>query len=287
MDIYEIQKANPEMFPQFQLKDTLFLYYSCPQKEKILKLFSKHMQINLTVSGKRILHQGSWSGVANRHKGVLLKRCAYLQELPADYSGWDNLVFYLKDDYLKQVFNEFQPHLKLQNLPEAVTDGSLVFTIDDETRNCYESFLPYFKSQRPLPEKILENKFKELLFMIFSHPDNKHLLSFISKIADGYVTPIWEIMETNYMLNLSLKEFAAIANRSLSAFKRDFFQHYQTTPGKLLTQRRLESASLMLHTTNQNIREIAFECGFENPSHFSRTFKKAYGMSPSYYRTKN
>ena len=30
--------------------------------------------------------------------------------------------------------------------------------------------------------------------------------------------------------------------------------------------------------------EIAFECGFEEPSHFSRTFKTKFGRSPTDYR---
>ncbi len=284
MDIYEIQKANPEIFPRFQMKDTLFLYYNCPQKEKILQLYSKHIQLNLTVSGKRILRHGSKSDLATKKKGFLLKRCAYLQELPPDYSGWDVIVFYLKDDYLKHIFNEFRPYLSLNNLPKVSSDVALGFEIDEQIRNCYKGFLPYFQSQRPLPEDILENKFKELLFMIFSHPNNKHILSFISKIADEYSTPIWEVMETNYMYNLTLKEFAEIANRSLSTFKRDFSGHYNTTPGKWLTQQRLELAQLKIRTTDNAIREIAFDCGFENPSHFSRVFKKFCGISPAIFR---
>jgi len=28
------------------------------------------------------------------------------------------------------------------------------------------------------------------------------------------------------------------------------------------------------------VKDIAFELGFENPFHFSRTFKSVYGVSP-------
>ena len=55
MDIFEIQKANPELFPQFFVKDILFLYYNCPQRERILRFYSKHIQVNLTIEGQRIV----------------------------------------------------------------------------------------------------------------------------------------------------------------------------------------------------------------------------------------
>ena len=36
-----------------------------------------------------------------------------------------------------------------------------------------------------------------------------------------------------------------------------------------------------------SITEIALECGFEEPSHFSRTFKAKFGRSPTDYREQN
>lgn len=103
-------------------------------------------------------------------------------------------------------------------------------------------------------------------------------------MADWYLTPIWEVMEGNYRYNLKLSDFAAIAQRSLSKFKRDFYDHYQTTPSKWLIKRRLEHAKLQLETTKLTVSENAYDCGFLNPSHFSRTFKENYHVTPSVFR---
>jgi AraC family transcriptional regulator, positive regulator of tynA and feaB len=36
-----------------------------------------------------------------------------------------------------------------------------------------------------------------------------------------------------------------------------------------------------------SMTEIALECGFEEPSHFSRAFKAKFGRSPTDYREQN
>ncbi|MDZ7692773.1 MAG: AraC family transcriptional regulator [Balneolaceae bacterium] len=284
MDLYELHKSDPELFPQLSVKDTLVLYYSCPQRDKIMQLYSKHIQILFTLSGKRIQKRGDQIWVHSPGKGELLKKCAYLQELPADYSGWDVLVFYLKDDYLRFVFDEFRSHLSLTDLPEPNKEMIEMFEINDRIRSCYKSFLPYFGNNKQLPESVLENKFKELLFNIFSHPENKHILSYILKIVDRHQTPVWEVMEENYTYDLKIEDFANLSNRSLSTFKRDFKKHYKCSPGKWLTKRRLKRAKSMLQTGDKTISQVAFDCGFNNLSHFSRTYKAEYGMSPSAYR---
>src|SRR5690606_15535684 len=131
----------------------------------------------------------------------------------------------------------------------------------------------------------LELKFKELLFNIFLDPANKDVLAYANSLMNISNTPIWEVMEKNYMYNLTVEQFARMANRSLSVFKKEFFQYYHTTPGRWLTQKRLELAKSFLDAGKQNIGEVAFNSGFENLSHFSRVFKEKYGVSPTKMRT--
>lgn len=285
MNIYDVHKTNPNIFSQLTLKDQLFLYYKCPQKEKILQLYSNHNQLAFTIRGRRIIRHGDKRWITNRDRGILLKRCAFLQELPSDYSGWEVLVLYLKDDYLKNIFEEFRQYLRLDKLPAVNIQMIQEFEINSQIRNCYESLLPYFKSPHLLPDPIFEGKFKELLFNVLAHPPNKHILAYINQITGDYVTPIWEVMEANYFYDLKISEFAEIANRSNASFRRDFKTYYHTTPGKWLTNRRLEKAKLLLKSSNKLISDITVDCGFKNVSHFSRIFKERFGVSPSEYRS--
>lgn len=287
MNIYEIHKANPDIFTQLSLGDQLFCYYECPQKDKIVQLYSNHNQITFSISGKRIIRHGDKKWVLGGNQGFLLKRGAFAQELPYDYTDWEVLVLYLKDDYLKNIFEEFRPHLPLENLPDIDMEMIQEFTLNDKIRNGYESLLPYFSNPQLLPDSIFEGKFKELLFNILIHPSNKQILAYVNQIISDYVTPIWKVMESNYYYDLTISEFAEIANRSTSTFRRDFEKHYHTSPGKWLTEKRLEKAKLLLKSSDKPISEITFDCGFKNISHFSRIFKEKYDVSPTKYRTQN
>ncbi|EAZ79303.1 helix-turn-helix domain-containing protein [Algoriphagus machipongonensis] len=287
MNIYKIHKANPDIFTQLSLRDQLFCYYQCPQREKIIQLYSNHNQLTFTLSGKRIVRQGDNKWILSQETGFLVKRGAFLQELPNNYSDWVVLVLYLKDDYLKKVFEEFRPHFSLGNLPKVDSEIIQEFTIDEKIQNSYNSLLPYFSKPQLLPDSIFEGKFKELLFNILIHPNNKKILAYINQIIDNYTIPIWEIMETNYYYDLRISEFAEIANRSTSTFRREFEKHYQTTPGKWITAKRLEKATILLQTSNKTISEITFDCGFKNISHFSRIFKEKFQLSPTEYREHN
>ncbi len=47
---------------------------------------------------------------------------------------------------------------------------------------------------------------------------------------------------------------------------------------------RLEKARELLETTFKNIDEIRREIGIRNESHFTRDFKKKFGLTPTNYR---
>jgi AraC family transcriptional regulator, exoenzyme S synthesis regulatory protein ExsA len=283
MNIYEFQKDN-NLFNQFSLKDILFVYYKCPQREKIVQLYSPFNQFTFAMNGRKTFHQADSSLTVSKNSGYLLKRTAYHEEL-WDFNEWKPLAFYIKDDYLKEIYNEFRPHLPLNDLPDPPKDMIVKMEINDRIRNCYTTLIPYFHQPLPLPESILEMKFKELMYNILINPANKPILSYINSLADGYDTPLWEMMEKNYMYDLKLSDYAVLTNRSVASFKRDFKKYYGTSPGKWLTKKRLQRAKLFLETSEKSIGDIAFESGFKNISHFSRIFKENFGQSPATYRS--
>lgn len=282
---YDDSIADPVSFKQLAVKDALFLYYQCPQVDKQLKLFSHYNEIMFTLEGGRILRHGKKSWTLTKHSCILTRKTAYLQELP-EATEWKVLAFYFKDHFFREVINEYRQYLPLKNLPQPTADMLMDIHTNETSQAFFYSILPYFTQPTTAPEGLLELKFKELLFNIFLDPANKQVLAYANSLMDLSKTPLWEVMERNYMFNLTVDQFARMANRSVSSFKKEFQQYYNTTPGKWLIQKRLELATSLLEADNKSITEVAFNSGFENLSHFSRVFKEKYGVSPMNYKSK-
>ena len=282
-NVYDALLADPFTFKTIAVKDMLFANYVCPQYDKYMRLWTHYNIINLTLDGKKSYHHGNKTWTADDTVSLFIRKTAFTEEM-YEYEGWKVLTFHFKDDYLSKVVDEYRDHLPLKNLPSVPTDMMIYLHISDSTRSFYYSILPYFKMTVLPPDDLLELKFRELLFNILSDEENKNLLAYANSIVDQYKTPIWEIMESNYMFNLTVSEYARMAGRSISSFKREFKEYYHTSPGRWLTQKRLEHAKDMLGTSHRTISEIAFESGFENLSHFSRVFKEKNNMSPHHFR---
>ncbi|MBK8503705.1 MAG: helix-turn-helix transcriptional regulator [Saprospiraceae bacterium] len=279
---YDFLTNRPNEFQQIASNDLLFVHYICPQIDHYLYLYSHFNQISFTLGGDKTFHHGLRSWNMTEHTTVFAKKGAWKQEIGT--KGWEILSFYFPDDFLCLFFNEYRELWPLKSLPATPSDMLIPIKINEITRAFFYSFLPYFEQQSRPPKDLLTLKFKELLFIILSNPANAELLSYINRLGYHHKPPLFEIMEANFHFNLSIAEFARLAQRSVSTFKRDFKQDYQTTPGKWLLQKRIAFATLLLNTSTKNISEIANDSGFENPTHFSRVFKEVQSVSPLQFR---
>lgn len=73
-------------------------------------------------------------------------------------------------------------------------------------------------------------------------------------------------------------------NMSYTQLSRKLKNIADTSPAAFITQLRLEKARRLLLTSDATIGEVAAQCGFDDPSYFTRTFKAAYGDTPKTYR---
>jgi len=283
---FEYIVTHPEIIKQLAVKDMLFAYYRCPQVEKQVNLFLNYNLITYTFRGKKTFRHRDKTWTLTDNSCIFVRKTAFNQERD-DMVGWEVLAFYFQDNFLQQVFREYRQYLPLKNLPPPPTDMLIEINLTETTSAFFYGMVPYFSQKIPPSESLLELKFKELLFNIFSDLSNANLLAYVNSIENQYKTPVWQVMEANYTFNLAIEEFAHIAQRSVTAFKREFYEYYHTTPGKWLTQKRLEYARYLLDTSKKNVSEIADESGFENLTHFSRIFKEKYGLSPLQHRKAN
>ena len=67
----------------------------------------------------------------------------------------------------------------------------------------------------------------------------------------------------------------------LYAFIRSFKKAHGLTPHQYIVERRLQAARSLIASGQCGVTEAAFDCGFSTASHFSATFRKRWGISPS------
>lgn len=73
-------------------------------------------------------------------------------------------------------------------------------------------------------------------------------------------------------------------NRITATFKRHFQAAYHGTPANWIKKRRIQYAPELLYSSNASIKDVAYDCGFENHTHFNRVFKEIQGITPLAFR---
>jgi len=82
--------------------------------------------------------------------------------------------------------------------------------------------------------------------------------------------------------DLKIADLPELCDLSAPSFRRFFISRFGTTPKKYLRQQRLQAAKLMLEGGEyDDISAVAQAVGYEDPLHFSKSFKAFYGLPPS------
>lgn len=89
----------------------------------------------------------------------------------------------------------------------------------------------------------------------------------------------------HYAEQISLEDIAASGNVSRSKCCMIFKHYMQQSPVDFLNTFRLKTSCSLLQNTEKNITEIAFSCGFNHLSYFSKQFIKNFGCTPREYRS--
>lgn len=83
--------------------------------------------------------------------------------------------------------------------------------------------------------------------------------------------------------DISIAEWSAACGLNVDYFSRLFKAHTGTSPKAWLVETRLQRAARMLAHKGRTVEEVAESCGFNCPFHFSRSFKRRFGLPPASY----
>lgn len=83
---------------------------------------------------------------------------------------------------------------------------------------------------------------------------------------------------------ITVQAWAEASGLNTDYFSRLFKTHTGMAPRAWLIEARLQRASRTLASSDAAIAEVSAISGFNCPFHFSRTFKKRFGIPPAKYR---
>lgn len=147
-------------------------------------------------------------------------------------------------------------------------------------------FLPVFQALDQVSSCL---KQQSLLLDLISHLWQHH--SAISTPSSPAREPeaialVRSYLEAHYTENVSIETLSQLSQLSPYYLIRCFRQQLGLPPHLYQRQIRLLKAKQALHSS-RSLAEIATDTGFFDQSHFTRSFKRVFGVTPGQYRQRN
>src|SRR3954464_10246978 len=101
---------------------------------------------------------------------------------------------------------------------------------------------------------------------------------------DPRITWIVSHMQRHLQESMSVGELATRINLSESRFRAIFTAQTGVGPAQYLQRLRLRRARLLIERTFLTVKEVMALVGYNDPSHFSRDFRRLHGITPSALR---
>jgi AraC-like DNA-binding protein len=224
-----------------------------------------HLQ---TSEGLWVLKEGS-IGIIRRN--YLVKSI----KVPPPGGEFKSVNIFLGQDFLRR----YSAENKLAAAAKYTGSPMLPLSSDPFIKGYFDSLMPWFNSSAQASDSITDLKTREAVELLLRLDPSFY--DFLFDFSEPYKIDLEDYMNKHYMFNVPTAQFARLTGRSLASFKRDFEKVFQISPGQWLQQKRLSEAFYQIREKGRKPSEVYLDVGFENLSHFSYTFKKAFGVSPS------
>lgn len=119
--------------------------------------------------------------------------------------------------------------------------------------------------------------------MCHRHSYTQFLLREPLPAGSSAVRRVEEFIEANWDKPIDIEAMVAVAKVSARSLFRQFKRDRGYSPADFAKRVRLDRARVMLEQSTERtaVTQVALKCGFQNPGHFARDFRLAFGELPS------
>lgn len=160
------------------------------------------------------------------------------------------------------------------------------YSIDPDLNMLIRMFLEELRYKQSGYGFIIENLSMLIIGNVLRKIDHNLSSSFhdVNPNENDSIKKVIDYMNENYINGISCTELSKLINTGKFNFIRTFKSKIGKTPYEYLLDLKIEKAKKMIKTNAYTITEISLMCGFSSHSHFTSTFKKRTGISPTEYK---
>lgn len=165
-----------------------------------------------------------------------------------------------------------------------------VIQLNEEEKPKFETLFQVFEDELETRDNIqgemLRMLLKRLIIKSTRLARKQHFPEGIGEKKTELIRRFNILVEQHFKEYHQVSDYADMLYKSPKTLSNVFASANHKTPLQMIHTRIALEGKRQLLKTNKMAKEIAYELGFEEQSHFSRFFKKETGMAPSEYRQK-
>jgi len=212
--------------------------------------------------------------------GSNLPHCGFTDDLT---NNKDEVVIQMKPDFLGESFMGLPETKNLQSLFDRARGG---IAFGPETRAQFGEKMEAMSRQMPF-ERLLS--MIEVLNGLEQAKDYKVLnaegFALETQVQDNdRINMVFNYVKDNFKEPIALEDIAERASMTVPSFCRYFKKMTRKTFVHFVNEYRVVHACKLLAEKPISIADVSYESGFNNFSHFNKSFKEFTGKSASQYR---
>ena len=217
-------------------------------------MVNEHMLVYLC-SGEMTLISKEKKYHLKKGDSFLLKRNHMLRKIKQPCKSGEpfkGLFLQLRMPFLKKMISENNITVSLAANSSVTKANHVMLPKHPFLKGLFSSLEQYFDAQQYPSKELMNIKLKEAVYTLLQI--NPELGSVLFDFAEPWKIDLNDFMNQNYKNDLSIEEFAHYTGRSLSTFKRDFYNLYHITPSRWLIKKRLEEAKILIDKAGKSLR---------------------------------